>query len=195
MFSLLRLRPRWGLIATLVMALASLGTGTAHAALVDFESLALAEVVTNQFAAQNVEFGNAVTLVAGISLNEIDFPPSSGVNVVSGLDDDPLTADLLVDVSHVGFQITTADIAFVRYFDSLDVLLGEVLVAPNLGGHTFVSLDGSGISRVSVGSQATGNAFFLTIDDFESSGAVPEPATVILLVSGLGPLVLRRRRS
>lgn len=192
MSSLLRHRARWGLAATLVIALAS--ASTAHAALIDFESLGLNEVVTNQFAADGVVFGNAITLVSGITLNEFDFPPSSGSNVLSGLGNGPLTADLLFDVPHVGFQITTSDIARVRYFDSLNALLGEVLVNPNLGEHTLVSLDSPGISSVSVSSQASGSAFFLAVDDFEfSSHAVPEPTTVILMTCGLAPLVVKRR--
>jgi hypothetical protein len=169
----------------------------ARAGFIDFETLGLDEFVTNQFASDGVLFGNAVTLVAGISLNEIDFPPSSGSNVISGLGSGPLTADLISEVSHVSFQITTANVARVRYFDASAVLLGEVLVDPNLGGHTLVSFDSPGIASVSIGSQANSSAFFLTVDDFGFSGSVPEPSTLALMICGGLPLAaarFRRRR-
>jgi len=50
---------------------------------IDFESLAELEVVTTQFAAQDITFSNATTLVAGSLLNEIDFPPTSGTHVIT----------------------------------------------------------------------------------------------------------------
>jgi hypothetical protein len=188
------LHNRLGLLVALVTILAS--PRPARAGFIDFESLALDEIVTNQFASDGVLFGNAVNLVAFVSLNEIDFPPSSGTNVISGLGSGPLTADLIADVSHVSFQITTANIARVRYFDASAVLLGEVLVDPNLGGHTLVSFDSPGISSVSIGSQATSSAVFLTVDDFGFSGSVPEPSTLVLMMCGGLPLAaaFRRRR-
>ncbi len=171
----------------------------ARAALIDFESLALDEFVTNQFAAEGVLFENAINLVAGITLNEIDFPPSSGTNVIAGLDLGALSATIPLGASHVSLQMTTALDASVRFFDSFDALLGEILVTPNLGGHTLVSFDSaSPIATVSIGDVATGSAFFLTVDDFEFvTSAVPEPS---MLITGIGGLlavaaarVLRRR--
>lgn len=170
-----------------------------RAALIDFESLALDEFVTNQFAAEGVLFGNAINLVAGITLNEIDFPPSSGTNVIAGLDLGALSATIPLGASHVSMQMTTALNASVRFFDSLDALLGEILVTPNLGGQTLVSFDSlSPIATVSIGDQATGSAFFLTVDDFEFvTSAVPEPSMLVLMIWGLLPVaaarVLRRR--
>jgi hypothetical protein len=176
----------------------------ASAALIDFESLAVDEFVTDQFAAEGATFGNAVTLVAGISLNEIDFPPSSGTHVISGLDFGPLVANLPLGASHVSLQITTGVEAAVRFYDSLFALLGESLVAANLGGTTLVSFDSaSPISTVEVGDSMLGSAFFLTVDDFEAVGQaqaaqVPEPSILGLMAVGLVPLaaagVTRRRR-
>jgi hypothetical protein len=188
---------RLGLLTALALTLAFVRP--ADAALIDFESLALDEIVTNQFAGQGVVFGNAVTLVAFITLNEFDFPPSSGTNVISGLGPSPLTAALSPGASHVGFHITTADTALVQFFDSLDVLLGQTTVDPNLGGNTLVEFDSPGIASVSIASQATENAFLLTVDDFEflSPSPAPEPSAVLLMVSALasfGAAGLRRRR-
>ncbi len=182
-----------------VLVLSAAVASPASAALIDFDSLALDEFVTNQFSAEGIVFNNAVTLVAGISLNEIDFPPSSGTNVVSGLDLGPIEAAFPLGTSHVSLQMTTAMPARVQFFDSLDALLTEILVAPNLGAHTLVSFDSlSPIARVTVGDDWMGSAFFLTVDDVEfAASAVPEPATVTLMALGLLPLaaaVIRRRR-
>lgn len=172
----------------------------ASAALVDFESLAIDEFVTNQFESDGILFSNGVTLVEGVSLYEIYFPPSSGTNVISGLDLGPIEAALLWGASHVSLQITTAIPARVSYFDSLDALLGETLVAPNLGGHTLVSFDSlTPIGRVSIGDSMMGSASFLTVDDFEFEAAeTPEPSTLALIVAGLLPFAaaaVRRRRA
>jgi hypothetical protein len=171
----------------------------AGAALVDFESLAIDEFVTTQFESDGIVFSNAVTLVAGVSLNEIGFPPSSGTNVISGLDIGPLEAVLLWGASRVSFQMTTAVPARVALFDSVDALVGELLVAPNLEGHTQVWFDSSSpIGRVSIGDDILGSAFFLTVDDFDFEvSKAPEPSTLALIALGLLPVAaaaVRRRR-
>ncbi len=171
----------------------------AGAALIDFESMAIDEFVTNQFESDGILFSNAVTLVAGVSLNEIAFPPSSGTNVISGLDIGPLEAVLLLGASRVSFQITTAVPARVSFFDSVDAFVGELLVAPNLEGHTQVWFDSSSpIGRVSIGDDFLGSAFFLTVDDFDfETSETPEPSTLVLIAVGLLPVAAaaaRRRR-
>ena len=71
-----------------VLWLLSLIVVRAGAAVIDFEILASLESVTSQFA--GLTFSNSTTLTAGISLNEFDFPPHSGDNVVSD-DGGPIT--------------------------------------------------------------------------------------------------------
>src|SRR3990172_7139800 len=61
----------------------------------DFEGLTDLEDVTTQFAAQYATFAGATALTSGAvggSLNEIDFPPQSGVNVLHDLAG-PITID------------------------------------------------------------------------------------------------------
>ncbi len=168
----------------------------ASATLIDFESLGDEEEVSNQFAADGVLFENAITLRAGTSLNEIAFPPSSGLQVIAGLDLGAISAALPLGASHVSLQMTTLVDARVRFFDSLNALLGEILVAPNLGSHTLVSFDSlSPIATVSIGDQFTGSAFFLTVDDFEFiTSAVPEPSMLVLGIGGLLTVAAARIR-
>jgi hypothetical protein len=183
--------------ALLAAVFTLLSVAPTRAALIDFESLALDEFVTDQFAAQGVLFGNAVTLVAGISLNEIDFPPTSGANVIGGFEFGPLVASLPLGAAHVSLKLTTGVPAAVRFFDSLDSFLGESLVGPNLGGNTLVAFDSlTPIATVSIGDEMFGSAFFLTVDDFDAVGRAPEPSMLLLMAFGLLPVavsVARRR--
>ena len=48
----------------------------------DFEGLSDGDVVTTQFSAQGVTVSHSTVLTAGVSLDEFEFPPHSGSNVV-----------------------------------------------------------------------------------------------------------------
>jgi hypothetical protein len=185
----------WGSLASLAAVVATSSAASAASNVsIDFESLALDEFVTNQFADQLVIFGNAVTLVSGISLNEIDFPPTSGVNVISGLGAGPLGAAFVQPAHFVAFSITTADTAVVRYYDTTATLLGQSLVDANLGSSSRVEFDTAGqvIAGLTFSSLATNNAFFLTVDDFEA--AIPEPSALLAMAVGLLPIAFAVRR-
>ena len=69
---------RFVLVALVVVALHF--PQSARATVIDFEGLADLEVVTSQFS--GLTFTNATVLTEGISLNEFEFPPRSGTNVV-----------------------------------------------------------------------------------------------------------------
>jgi hypothetical protein len=180
--------------ALVAIALACVALPAYAAPIIDFESLAVDEVVTTQFAPDGALFGNAVTLVSGVSLNEIDFPPSSGTNVISGLGSGALGIGIITAAVEVSFQLTTADIAVVSYYDSASALIGQTQVAPNLGSHTLVQLHAAGapIAGVRIASLATGDAFFLTVDDVQVT--VPEPSAFLALAVGLLPVAAAIRR-
>ena len=170
---------------------------------IDFESLAELEVVTNQFAADQVAFGNLIVLEAFSTLNEIDFPPTSGVHAVTGLAEGPAIIDFLLPASLFSVQIITGDDALVQAFGAGDVLLGSELVAANLGSPVLVEFlhAGPDIEYVTFASQLTGSAFFLTLDDvvFDREvpvpeAPIPEPSGFLMLATGLIPIWLAIRR-
>ena len=51
----------------------------------DFEGLPDSTILTTQY--PGITFTNAIILTAGISLNEFEFPPHSGMNVVSDIEE------------------------------------------------------------------------------------------------------------
>src|SRR5947207_2203983 len=62
----------------------------ASAATIDFEGFPDSTILTTQY--PGLTFSNAMILTAGISLNEFELPPHSGVNVVSD-NAGPMTLD------------------------------------------------------------------------------------------------------
>jgi len=186
-------------VAFALLAFASARSADAAPVTIDFEALANLEVLTSQFAADQVVFGNLIVLESFSTLNEIDFPPSSGVHAVSGFAGGPVLVDFLQPASLFSVQLTTSDSALVQAFGAGDVLLDSQVVSANLGSHTQVAfLHGSSdIEYVAIASQLSGNAFFLTLDDvvFDTDGVVPipEPSGLLMPVSGLALISLALR--
>jgi hypothetical protein len=93
----------------LVLTLAVVTFGRPAAALtLDFEGLADGESVTTQFS--GVTFGSTIALISGASggsLNEIDFPPHSGITVVFP-DGGPITISFAAPVASVSGFFTYA---------------------------------------------------------------------------------------
>jgi hypothetical protein len=161
------------------------------AAVIDFESLSDEDAVTTQF--PGVVFSNATVLTAGISLNEFEFPPYSGNNVVSDTVG-PLSVSFssLVQTFTAYFTYTTP--ITLRAYDTSNALLASVTslfthneALSGVSGSTPnepLRLDHSaGISMITITGSPSGASFVL--DDVNIS-AVPEPNTFILtLIPGL----------
>lgn len=182
---------------------ALLGLPFAQATVIDFESLADSEIVTTQFA--DVTFQNAMVLTAGVSLNEAEFPPKSGVNVV--LDNggpliisfiNPMISvggwfNYLMSLNFLAFDsIGTQIAATSSAFSSNLALSGDIGSAPN----EFLQVsNSSGIASISISGDPGGGSF--TMDDLTFTQAavnpVSEPATLALLPIGLAVIGLRRK--
>jgi hypothetical protein len=177
-----------------------LGIGqSSFATTLDFEGLSDGDTVTNQFVAQGVTVSNGTVLTAGVSLNEFEFPPMSGSNVVSD-DGGPLSFVFIVTMfSFAGFFTYVVPIT-VSAFDAGSNLLGSVtsvfLSNQALSGDTgsgpneLLQLTGLGnIAKVTVSGDPAGSSF--VVDDVRFS-AVPEPGTLMLTGSVLAFLAIRR---
>ncbi len=183
-----------------------LGAQCAAAApvLYDFEAFNDSEALTNQIS--GLSFGQATVLAAGLSLNEIEFPPHSGSKVVFD-DGGPLSISFAAPVFSVGgfFNYLTA-LNFSAY-DSGDNLLGSLtsLFASNLGlsgdpgssSNEFLSFDSSAglISKVVISGDALGASF--TLDDLsvDAGLTVPEPQSLALVLAACAAASLRCRRT
>jgi hypothetical protein len=191
--------------AVLIVALLVLSSSAmANIRVVDFESFSSLESITNQI--PGLTFTNATVLTAGISLNEIEFPPHSGSNVVFD-DGGPMTITFGSPTDVVGgyfnytepFTLTAFDASDTQVamanslFSSNDALFGDTGSSPNEYISVFWA---SGISSVVLEAVPGGSSF--TLDDLSYNAATPEPSYAALASIGLLTLVaakLHRTRS
>lgn len=179
-----------GLAWILVPALGVAFAASAQALTVDFEGLADGAAVTTQIA--GATFSNAVVLSSGLTLNEFEFPPHSGVSVAS---DDGGAMQIVFDAP------ATAASAFFTYTSALtltafdaggnSVATAASLFANNtaLSGvagsnaNELISLAAAvGITRITILGDVAGGSF--VVDDLVVT-AVPEASTYALMLSGL----------
>src|ERR1017187_4797160 len=98
------------LLIAAVPASPGAGPGT-----LDFEGFPDGTVLTAQYS--GLTFGNTVVLTAGISLNEFEFPTTSGVNVISD-NGGPLTLSFPSPVKSFTGHFTYSVPVTVQAFDS-----------------------------------------------------------------------------
>lgn len=184
------------LVVTLGLALPSFG------APLGFDELTDGTMVTTQYA--GLTFTNATAITAGVSLNDFEFPPKSGTNVVSD-DGGPLELMFTDPVSSVTAYFTYGTALLLEAFDASNALLdtSASLFASNLAitGVTGASPNEelgfslvAGISRVVITGDLLGGSFTLDDLSFERlpGNSVPEPGTLLLVALGLVGLTRRR---
>lgn len=181
----------------LLMGACGLGSSV-EAVTLDFDSLSDLDAVTTQFS--GLTFSNTAVLTAGISLNEFEFPPRSGANVVI---DDSGAITIVFDAPQVsvgGFFTYLVPLVFTA-FDAADLVVGAE--TSDFGSNLALSGDpgsspneflgvvfAGGIKRITIEGDPAGESF--TLDDFTFTAritSVPGPATVILMGLGLTSLV------
>jgi hypothetical protein len=159
---------------------------------IDFEGFNDGDILTNQI--PGLTFTNTAVLTAGFSLNEIDFPPHSGVNVVS---DNGGPISIVFDTPVFGFA------AYFTYVEPLSLVAfnasnTQVASASSLySNNTGTAGDfGSspnellqvsslaGISFASITGGPAGGSFVM--DDVTLTTTVPEPSSLSLAVTGIG---------
>ncbi|MBL8139570.1 MAG: PEP-CTERM sorting domain-containing protein [Acidobacteria bacterium] len=167
----------------------------------DFEGLDDGSIVTTGLSS-DVEFANTIALVAGGALlNEIDFPPASGLGVVApdgGMGS--ITITFARPVVRLAGRFTYFESLALAAFDSSgEVASAQSLFTENLAtganapNELIELVYAAGFSSVTIGSASTP----FTLDDLELEFAavtqVPEPAVTLLLVAGVATAVRRRR--
>lgn len=170
---------------------------------VDFESLADSEVLNTQI--PGLTFSNATVLSAGVSLNEFELPPRSGLNVVF---DDGGGIDIIFDSPQEifgGYFTYLAPISLTAFDRSNNVLGSSASVfASNLAlsgdagssPNEFLSVSFTGIRRVLIVGDSAGGSFVLDDLTMLSKVAVPEPGLSFLFLCGVViTWLMARRRS
>jgi hypothetical protein len=166
---------------------------------IDFENLSDSTDVGSAYASQGIIFNGATVLTAGVSLNELEFPPHSGTNVAFDANS-PITLTFLTPISSFSAFFTYVSPVTVTGFDALNQavataqsLLSANNVSTGNAPDELIQLnDSSGISQVTLAGDPAGGSFVFDDVTFTpiNSTTVPEPGTLTLLALSLFVLVL-----
>ncbi len=189
----------WNAIgAVVVLTLAIAPARPALATVIGFEGFADSTPFTTPL--PGLTFTNATVLTSGVSLNDLEFPPRSGDNVVfdaGGL----MTIAFATPQARVGGFFTYSVPVTLTAFDAADAVLGIDLsdfgsnrgLSGEIGSipNEFLSVASpGGIVRVTIEGDPFGGSF--TLDDLTST---PAPSPLLLLAAGVaGAIVWRGRR-
>ena len=173
---------------------------SADSTTITFEGLADGTDISSTYAPQGVTFTNAVVLTAGESLNELEFPPHSGVNAASDANG-PITLNFSSPVASFSAYFTYAEQLMVEAFDSSNRLLqsssslfDQNFVSSGNPPNEFISLNDKGISSVTITGDPVGGSFVMDDVTFVTT---PEPPSLVLLAGGaaFGLILFSIRRS
>jgi hypothetical protein len=176
------------------------------AASIDFEGLPDSTVFTNQYA--GLTFANAIVLTASIGLNEFEFPPHSGTNVVSD-NGGPILISFsnpvfsfsgyftyLEPLTLVAFDATNTQVASATsgFSNNLACLAGPPCSGdPGSSPNEFLQVNSpGGILSIVITGDPMGGSFVL--DDVTYATSVPEPDSIFLLFTGILGLPAIRRK-
>ena len=188
-------------VVAIVVALTALPhTVLASPVIIPFENFFNDGDVVNQVGP--LVFTNAVVMTAGISLNEFEAPPMSGVNVITDAGG-PMRIDLVNPIASLGGHFTYATMLSLKAFDGSNNLLGEVLSAfgsnfalsGDVGSspNEFLELAFANMAYVTITGDLAGSSF--VADDLVVNPVVPEPTLLSLtLVAGVAYIRRRKRR-
>lgn len=159
----------------------SLLTAGSQATTIDFEGLPDLTPVGSTYSAFGLSLTGATAITSGLSLNEFEFPPKSGSNVVFD-DGGPISGEFATPVTSLGAYLTHAQTITLSLYSAGGSLIATVTSAstdnlPSTGGspNEFLSyVSAVGIKSFSFSGSSIGESF--TLDDltFDTSSTVPE---------------------
>jgi PEP-CTERM motif-containing protein len=177
-----------------------------HAApvFIDFESLSDSEEIGGLLG-PDVTFTNAINRTADITLNTENFPPQSGINAaVDYLG--PMRLDFAAPISSFSAYFTYVMPLTLEFFDGSSNSLGVVtsnfdknfvdVLDPNPPPNELLSGVFAGTAFITITGSEFGDSFVMddvSFETMEEVTAVPEPSTLLLLVSGVAALGSRRK--
>lgn len=149
-----------------------------------------------------VTITNAAAITAGVSLNDFDFPPVSGSNVIFDAGGAVSLAFSSAVSSFSGFFTYNAPVSVTAFLGGVQVgqalsAFSENYLSSGNAPNEFLELAGLGLfDSVVIAGDSLGGSFVLddmTIDVAERT-SVPEPGTLSLVALGCAALLRRRRR-
>lgn len=191
--------------AALIAVLSCPSAASAIPITYSFEEFTDGEAVTSLLAPLGVTLtvSNAAVLTAGISLNEFDFPPASGTNVLFDGGGALSISFSSAVTSLSGFFTYAAPVTITAFLGgstvgSVSSLFTQNFVSSGNAPNELLQLSGLGLfDEVQIAGDAGGGSFTLddlTVDVPEQTARVPEPGTLALVALGAA-LLLRRARA
>jgi hypothetical protein len=187
------------LAAGIVLSVVASGT-LALAGTIDFEGLSDQTDIGSTYSGLGVIFTNAVTISAGISLNEFEFPPHSGVSVAADSNAGMILTFSVPITSFQGYFTYASALSLVGSLSGSTVSTANSLFASNFvssgnSPNEFLQLTSAGgIDQITVTGDPNGGSF--VVDDISFSAAsivvTPEPAAWVLVGAGLIGVCVRR---
>jgi hypothetical protein len=187
------------LLPLCVLVLAFSAPAFAGSITLNFEQYPEFTQITNQYAADNVTFTNAMQLVAP-GYDYYDYPPHSGSGVITnddGFEDNPSTLIMTFtgdDPHSLSGWFSAPSGITIDAYDSSSDLIATFTGSTNQSNAEFMLDPGTPIAYVTF--NAAIGADGLTLDDLTYT-PVPEPGTLTLictaLLAGFGMLLGRRK--
>ena len=185
--------PVGSLLGVLAILVYLLSPPSVFATTINFEGFADGTPITTQY--PGLVFSDATIATAGISLNEFEFPPQSGVNVVFD-DGGPITITFSTPVSSFDAFFTYSVPLTLDAFNAGRILVGSAsslfsnneALSGDLGSspnEVLQALFPGGISSVEILGDPSGSSF--TMDDVTYTPVgtpTPEPSSLVLFLTG-----------
>ena len=192
-----------GVIVAFCCHLLLLSQAGSAAPIITFDQFADGQVLSTQI--PGLTFTNATILTAGISLNELEYPPRSNPNV-AGDTGGPISISFTSPVSFFSGFFTYSEPLILDAFSGNALITQATSVfssnlalsgASGSSPNELIQLAStSGFTLVTITGSATGASFVMDDLSFQTVQNVPEGGTRLLLCIGmlsLAPLVLQKK--